>query len=151
MTATQPALDEIMQEVKDLTQEEPRWTDEELDVLYASAFSFYQQGHFEKASKLFMQLTISSPFNVSYWKGLASSLQMEKKWNPALHAWALTALIEDSDPIPHFHAAECLFSSDQKEEAIKALSQASMRAHANDRSLIEKIDLLRSLCKEETL
>ena len=122
------------------------WNEKEQQLLYAAAFSLYQQQNYKAALPLFTQLCLSNPFEMDFWKGLASSLQMLLKWKESLHAWGLAALLKDSDPLPHFHAAECFFSLDQKEESLKALLQAEKRlAHNQNADLSSNITLLKEL------
>ncbi len=123
------------------------WNAEEQKMLYTSAFTFYQQKSFEQSQNLFLQLCMTNPFEETFWRGLASSLQMLSRWKEALHAWCISALLSDHDPLPHFHAAECFFSLNDSEEASKAILQAEKRldAHPDKEGLQTKIGLLKQL------
>lgn len=127
--------------------DETKWSPEEQKTLYLSAFTFYQQKNFALAEPLFTQLCLSNPFEESFWRGLASSLQMISKWKESLQAWCIVALLQDQDPLPHFHAAECFFLLKEKEEAEKALVQAEKRfSGAKDiETLKNNICLLKTL------
>lgn len=118
---------------------------EQEEDVYASAYVFYTQGHYEKASSLFLQLCFTNPFDGRHWVGLASSLQMQKEWKKALHAWGYAALLDDTDPTSHFHAGECLFQCGEKEEAEKALNQAILRLSADKGVLKNKIETMQKL------
>jgi type III secretion system low calcium response chaperone LcrH/SycD len=115
-------------------------TSEEQQMLYSSAHSFYQKGDYSGASDLFTRLALCDPFAQLYWRGLASSKQMEEKYEEALSAWSLVCLLCEQDPLPHFHAAECLLTRGEREEAVKALNCA--RSRASEIALLSKIDLL---------
>ena len=106
---------------------------EKQQQLYQVAFDLYEKEEYRGASQLFTQLILTDPFSEDYWLGLASSKQMARDYQAALQAWGLVALLKEGDPLPHFHAAECLLYLEDKHEALKAL----------DASL--------DLCKEETL
>ena len=121
------------------------WTQEEISALYSSSYSHYQTGQYEKAAELFLQLVALRPFVDVHWRGLASSYQMAGKYTQALQAWGQLALMSESDPLPHLHAAECLISNGEKAEALKALACASERLNnvENSDPLRAKIELLR--------
>ena len=123
------------------------WDLDEQKMIYTSAFTFYQQQSYEQAEQLFVQLCTANPFQEIFWRGLASSLQMQCKWKESLHAWCLSALLADQDPLPHFHAAECFFSMNDREEASKALLQAEKRIGSQDsfEGLKGKIAILKEL------
>lgn len=110
---------------------------------YAIAFGLYEKGDYRGAAQLFTQLVLTDPFSEHYWQGLASSRQMAREYLAAVHAWSLVALLKEKDPLPHFHAAECLLSLDDKEEALKALDAAL--EFCNDDRLREKINLLKTI------
>lgn len=93
--------------------------------LYAQAYALYQKEEYRKASFLFTRLVLINPFLSAHWRGLASSKQMAKDYEGALQAWALFCLLEPKAPDGHMHAAECLASSGNQEEAKKALQCAS--------------------------
>ncbi|HSW86048.1 MAG TPA: SycD/LcrH family type III secretion system chaperone [Rhabdochlamydiaceae bacterium] len=127
------------------------WSIEDQEKIYASAYAFYETGYYEKGSDFFTQLILSNPYAEKYWRGLAACRQMEKKYLDSLHAWCLVALLNEHDPSPHFHAAECLLSLQDKEEALKALSEAEERVKkdGNFSHLRDKIDLLKQIHLKE--
>lgn len=124
-----------------------QWNEQEQRTLYLSAFTYYQQKSYALAEPLFTQLCLCNPFEESFWRGLASSLQMLDKWKEALHAWCIVALLKDTDPTPHFHAAECFYLLKEKEETKKALVQAEKRLEGakNPEELKDSMILLKTL------
>ena len=110
---------------------------------YAVAFGLYEKGDYRGAAALFTQLVLTDPFSEHYWQGLASSKQMASEYQAAMHAWSMVALLKEGDPLPHFHAAECLLSLDDKAEALKALDAALN--FCKDEQLQEKIHLLKAI------
>ena len=111
---------------------------------YATAFGLYEKGDYRGASQLFTQLVLTDPFSAHYWQGLASSKQMAREYMAAVHAWSLIALLNEKDPLPHFHAAECFLSLEEKEEALKALD-AAFDLCQDDERLCNKINLLKTI------
>lgn len=111
---------------------------------YATAFGLYEKGDYRGATQLFTQLVLTDPYSEHYWQGLASSKQMVRDYIAAVHAWGMVALLKEGDPLPHFHAAECFLSLEEKEEALKALDVA-LDLCRNDEHLREKINLLKTI------
>jgi len=108
---------------------------------YAAAFDLYENSDYRGAAPLFMQLVLTDPFSEHYWLGFASCKQMAKEYEAALHAWSMVALLKEGDPMPHFHAAECLLALDEKHDALKALDAAL--DFCRDEPLREKIHSLK--------
>lgn len=107
---------------------------------YAIAYGLYDKGDYRGAAHLFTQLILTDPFCEHRWRGLASSKQMAREYLAAIHAWTLVALLNEETPEPHFHAAECFLSLEEKEDALKALHAALSKC--KDEALREKINLL---------
>jgi type III secretion system low calcium response chaperone LcrH/SycD len=124
----------------------PKLVETEEKTLYSQGYSFYQKGHYRQAVEIFRLLTVRNPFEKNYWFSLASALQEEKEYGLALQAWAMTALVEQNNPLPHFHAAECYFSLNQKRDAFLALFEAKERSRPSD-PLWQKITVLEDCWK----
>ena len=113
---------------------------------YKSAFALYEAGKFREAACVFTDLCSHAPYEYAFWKGLASSLLMEENFEPSLSAWGVCAILNEKDPYPHFHAAECLISIKQFADAIKALDKAYERAlEMKDEKLLGKIETLKQM------
>lgn len=117
----------------------------ESSEIYAMGYSSYTSGNFEQAAALFTSLVLANPHEERSWRGLASSKQMQGSYQAALRAWALVALLAESDPLPHFHAAECLTSLQEKEDALKALNIAEGLLKEPSCELKSKIQLLKKI------
>lgn len=102
----------------------------EMEELYHEAYSFYTQDNYLESCAAFRWLVVLNPFITKYWMGLAASLQMLEKYEKALHAYAVSTLLDSENPYPHFHAFECYSLLNNKEEAQKALELARRRAKA---------------------
>jgi len=121
---------------------------EEIETIYAAAFGLYEGGDYKKAAGLFTHLIFHDPFEPRFWKGLASAEQMGKRYTEALHAWAVLSLINPELAEAHFHAAECLLSCGDKEEAQKALRLALAHSKESD-ALFAKINLVTKRIQRE--
>ena len=101
---------------------------EQTDRFYTLGFSLYNAGSFEEALQVFRVLCVQNPWEYRHWFGFASTLQESKEYEKALYAWSMAAVIDQTVPQPHFHAAECAFSLSKSDEAIAALDEALARA-----------------------
>ncbi len=118
------------------------------DEAYAQAYFFYTQGLYERANEIFHQLVVANPYEGKYWFCLASTLQQQKKYERALHAWALAALLDSQNALPHFHAAECLFSLKKIEDGFLALEKA---VHKDPKKILHsKIEALKQVWMRST-
>jgi len=118
-------------------------SEEEIETFYGYGFAQYNSGHWKEAMETFQVLCIKRPMDPRFWFGLGATLQEASDYLHALHAWAMVALLKPSDPYPHFHAAECYFSLQNKEEATKALKEAAIKVTKDHHLLEEKINLLK--------
>jgi type III secretion system low calcium response chaperone LcrH/SycD len=96
-------------------------TFEEAESIYEFASDLYEAGHYQKASPLFQTVATFCPLEYKNWFGLASSLQMEARYEEALTAWTMTACLCEKDASPYLHVAECYLSLKKREEALNAL------------------------------
>lgn len=117
------------------------FSEAEVEQFYAYAFAQYESGNWNEAADVFRVLCTRRPFESRFWFGLGATLQEAESYRDALQAWAMAALLNEKDPFPHFHAAECYFSMQDAEEAGKALFQAQRRMDP-DHPLGPKVKLL---------
>lgn len=118
----------------------------DVEPFYTDAFAQYEAGKFTEAIEAFRLLCYRHPLEGRFWFGLAASLQESRKYEEALQAWAVAAVLKRRDPYPHFHAAECYFSLQNLEDGAKALDEAAEKSNEN-LDLKEKIALLREQWK----
>ncbi len=116
-------------------------TNYEMEEIYCEAYRLYQEDIYLESSTAFRWLVLLNPFVAKYWKGLAASLQLMEKYEKALHAYAMAALLDSDNPYPHFHAFECYESMENDEDADKALDLAYHRTLGKEsyRDLQEEI------------
>jgi type III secretion system low calcium response chaperone LcrH/SycD len=123
-------------------------SDDSLEDIYEKAYDHYSAGEGAHAAKQFGMLITLDPFQQRFWMGLAASQHLEKQYKKALQAYALAALLDDRDPAPHYHAAQCYLAMGNKNEAIKALDLAEAHASQNS-ALLSFCNQIRNL--KETL
>ena len=109
---------------------------------YAEAYALYQAGKLDHAADLFRTLCTQDPMDPRFWFGLGSCLQESHDCQNALYAWAMAALLDPTNPYPHFHAAECLISLRKMPDAGKALKEAKARASTETHPLYGPIEVL---------
>ncbi len=141
-----PALDDVLKTLKANLDAgngllPGQFTEEDITLLYELGFNLYQANDFVQAGEIFQRLVIAKPFEARYWQAFASSLQLQKKFKESLVAWSMWCLIDEDNPLPHFHAAESLFSLGERDEALKALLAAENRDKTG--ILCDKIEGLR--------
>lgn len=134
-------LEEIKRQMKPFNQKQ-------MEILYSVAYGYYEQGKYAQAIAFFTQLILHHPFDPRFWKGLASSHQMEGSYSAAARSWATACLLEPSNPISHFHAAECFISLGEQIEANKALVCAFNRVDKSD-PLFSKIEVLKERLRND--
>lgn len=122
----QKTLDEALSNLGRLVQEgKPipidTFTQEDFNTLYTIGYGLYEAGDFAQAKTVFHQLVLAKPLQSEYWFCMGSCLQMERSFTEALSAWAMCALLDGQNPLPHFHAAECYFSLSDIAEGKKAI------------------------------
>jgi type III secretion system low calcium response chaperone LcrH/SycD len=108
---------------------------------YSMAYMHYEKGQYSEAYDLFVVLNAISPQDKRLWMGFGAAAQMLKRYEQAIEAYALAAHLDEADPYPHFHAAECFYSINDIKNAWKALDSA--RTIATDERLKTRINLLR--------
>lgn len=106
-----------------------QFTDEDISLLYSLGYGLYEKGDYKDAKTVFQRLVLARPQEKKYWMGLGAALQMVKDYDEALTSWAMVSLINDEDPLPHFHAAECYLSLKRFDEATKAIASAKERVN----------------------
>lgn len=141
------ALEQIIdRSIKNVPLVNGNLSNEDISVLYNLAKGLYQSGDYKKSKEIFQHLTLNQPNETKHWQGLAAVLQMEKNYQNALTAWSMLTLFLEDDPMPHFHAADCLYMLDRIPEALTALDEAEklLNGSENDIELKEKIGILKS-------
>lgn len=117
--------------------------DDTTETTYALAYDLYQNGHYEKANKLFTLLTLANPKEKKFWMGTAASLQSLGQYDIAITNYAMAASIDMNDPWPHHHAAECYIALNKTAEAKNALNEAERLLGNSNEQLKQQIKTMR--------
>lgn len=96
-------------------------TKEELEATYAAAYNFYNYGKFDQAESLFTVLCQLDQYEHKFWMGLGASRQMQKKFEEATLAYGMAAVMDENNPNPAMHAADCFIAMKNFSQAEKAL------------------------------
>lgn len=127
--------------------------DEVIDMLYHKARQYYNEENYPDAILTFSHLLRILPEETAFWKGLAASMQMEKKYPAAVTAYAFAAAIDPTDPSLPLHGAECCFAAGETVGGLNALCDAEERA-LKDKSqyaeILSEIAVLRQAWSEKT-
>lgn len=131
----------------------PALSDGVVEGIYSFAYTYYEKGLYEEAEVLFRLLTALRMRSVKYWKGLGAAFQMRKKYPEAIEAygWAAVNDKELADPYPHFHAAECLYSSNEIKRGLQALNSAKAIAIKQGcyQTLLSQLEFLENVWKKK--
>lgn len=118
---------------------------EDHEAVYAFGYHLYENGLYKKAIHFFRTLTLMNPKNAKYWKGLGATYQMLREFDRALESYGVAALLNENDPLVHWHASECFLMLKKPEEAREATHSAALAAKREPKKyqfLIDKIALI---------
>jgi type III secretion system low calcium response chaperone LcrH/SycD len=116
----------------------------EVEESYANGYAQYNAGNFTAAVDVFRNLCLEHPSEHRFWFALGATLQEAGSYDRALRSWAMAALLDGSNPYPHFHAAECCLSLQKREDAAKALKESELRIiKRENHPLVDKIEVLK--------
>lgn len=82
-------------------------TDDTMEAIYTQAYNLYNQGKFRDASYIFRLLMLLDFTTPKYVLGLAACAHRVKDYTNAANLYYLCAALDPSNPMPHFHAADC--------------------------------------------
>jgi len=119
-----------------------------LAALYAGAYQLYRNGKYQEAVHMFRFLTMREPMTKKNWMGLGASYQMMNEHDRAIQSYACATKLDETDPKPHMHAAECFFSKKEGRLAEDALLHAERlaKSHEDSEKLFTRLALIRKTC-----
>lgn len=82
-------------------------TDDTMEAIYTQAYNLYNQSKFRDASFIFRLLMLLDFTTPKYVLGLAACAHRLREFTNAANLYFLCAAIDPSNPLPHFHAADC--------------------------------------------
>ena len=101
--------------VKDILQ----ISDGHMEMLYATAYNFYQDNKIEQANKIFTMLCTYDPVESKYWEGLGATLKLLKRYKEAICAYHVLTQLHALKISYYFDLAECFLKIKQPENAKK--------------------------------
>ena len=105
---------------------------DQFEALYAVAYNTYMAGKYEDAAKLFGVLVAIQPFESRIFMGLGASFQMLQNYENAALFYQWACGIDQRDPAPMLHSAECFLAMKDFPAARSALTHTLKRADGND-------------------
>lgn len=103
-------------------------SDQMVEGIYGQAYRLYQTGRYNDASQLFRLLIMINSTDPKFTLGLGACLHMLKDYKAAAGVYALCAVIDPDNPLPHYHASDCFLQMNDKPSALISLELAIKRA-----------------------
>jgi type III secretion system low calcium response chaperone LcrH/SycD len=82
-------------------------SDDAMKGVYAYAYKFYQEGKLDEAETFFRFLCLYDFYNAEYALGLGAVLQLRKRYQQAIDAYALSYALSRFDLRPLLQAGQC--------------------------------------------
>lgn len=119
-------------------------TDDEMEAIYAVTYNLYSTGKYMDAARLFGLLTMLNPYEYRFIFGGASCMQMLGEYTLASMYFQLAAGLEEENPAPMLHTAECLLILKDRDGAKAALEFAVERARGKEEyaQLLQKAEVM---------
>lgn len=132
--------------------------DQMIEGIYAQAYRLYNTGKYKEASQLFRLLIMLNGAEPKYSLGLAACFHMAKDYSTAAEVYTTCAMIDPTNPIPHYHASDCYIQLGDKISALIALEMAVKRSgtkeeysQLKDRALMTIESLREEIAKPKTV
>src|SRR5262249_15482109 len=100
VTSAEPAQATRMSVIEDLREElatlplTSRFTDADLEAIYALGHKLFVQGKYEKAGDYFSLLTVYRPLEERYLLALGVCMRLRKRYAEAIEAFAMAATLQ---------------------------------------------------------
>jgi len=98
--------------------------DDTMEAIYTQGYNLYNQGRYKEASYIFRLLTLLDFTTSKYILGMAASLHRLKDYKNASNLYLMYGALEPTNPLPHFHSADCYLQMNAIEIAILCLTMA---------------------------
>jgi type III secretion system low calcium response chaperone LcrH/SycD len=134
MPEQQVNIEEMAETIKDLAakvvsgestlQAEFGLKPDEMEAMYVVAYNYYKNKKFDTAAKNFAMLMLFDPMEYKYCLGVASSLYMMGEYDNAVMCYFFCTGLDQNQPAPFLHMAECFLQMGIKEDAVEPLEKA---------------------------
>lgn len=81
--------------------------DDTMEAIYGQGYNLYNQGKYKDASYIFRLLMLLDYLTPKYMLGLAACLHRLKEYKNAANIYLLCGSLDTTNPLPHYHAADC--------------------------------------------
>jgi type III secretion system low calcium response chaperone LcrH/SycD len=119
--------------------------DETMEAIYTQGYNLYNQGKFKESSYIFRLLMLLDFTTPKYVLGLAACAHRLKDYPNAANLYLLCAALDPTNPLPHFHSADCYLQLKMPTTALFSLGMAitaagnqSQYALVKDRAILMK-------------
>ena len=114
-----PAVQSILdlKEALEALPSSARFSQAEIDTVYAMAYQLAAQQRYESARQYFSLLTLYRPTNITYLQGMALCHRMLEHYDEALNVYSFLAVIDPENMGHEIAIAECLMLRSDFEEA----------------------------------
>jgi type III secretion system low calcium response chaperone LcrH/SycD len=99
-------------------------SDDTMEAIYTQAYNLYNQGKYKESSYIFRLLSLLDFTMPKYALGLAACTHRMKEYKHAANLYFLCAALDPTNPMPHYHAADCYINLGTIALAIVALTLA---------------------------
>ncbi len=125
--------------------------DDTMEAIYSQAYNLYNQGRYKEASYIFRLLMLLDYMTAKYILGLAACFHRMKDYSNAANIYLLCGTIDATNPLPHFHAADCYIQLEVPTLAIFSLGMAISAAGDQPQYAIvkERAMLMRAALEKE--
>lgn len=109
-----------------------RFTADQLEVIYALAYTHLQQQQWRQALGLFAFLSQYGPTRRHYLAGLAQCLRMLERHDEAINIWTLILVLHPEDLAPSLQVAQCQLAMGDPSAARQTLRQLDAALEGHD-------------------
>ncbi len=95
--------------------------DDTMEAIYSQGYNLYNQGKYKDASYIFRLLMLLDYITPKYLLGFAACLHRLKDFKNAANVYLLCGTLDTTNPLPHYHAADCYLQLESPELAIFSL------------------------------
>lgn len=111
-----------------------------LEKIYQTGLHLLGQNRYDDASKVFGFLILLDPTYSANWISLGVSQKLMHHWEDSLRTLEIAMKMDEHNPLPYYHAAECYKELGRNKESHEAMKTAKKEAHKNsDYAALEKV------------
>lgn len=127
-------------------------TDETMEAVYTQGYNLYGQGKYKEASHVFRLLMLLDFTTPKYVLGLAACAHRQKEYENAANLYLVCASLDPTNPLPHFHAADCYLQVKLPTVALFSLTMAiNAAADQKQYALVKERAMLMKKALDEQL